>query len=57
MCCAADENLSFADVGRRLGEIWRGLDEDDKKPYQEQVCDYGSNTVIQASMYEDQKAK
>lgn len=36
--CTADEKLSFADVGRRLGEIWRGLDENDKRPYQEQVC-------------------
>lgn len=35
---AEEEGLSFTEVGKRLGEIWRGLSDKDKAPYNEQAA-------------------
>lgn len=32
-----EEGLSFTEVGKRLGEIWKSLTDNEKEPYQEQA--------------------
>ncbi|QKX56815.1 uncharacterized protein TRUGW13939_03922 [Talaromyces rugulosus] len=41
--------IAFGPLGRKLGEIWKSMDETDRKPYEEKA-------VADKKRYEEQKA-
>ncbi|CRG85991.1 Non-histone chromosomal protein 6 [Talaromyces islandicus] len=42
--------IAFGPLGRKLGEIWKGMDESERKPYEDKA-------VADKKRYEEQKAQ